>query len=139
MHWECWLKIRLQNFGIMLNKVFKVDNIEISQSEFSYELQKQWAKLRVLLGDDISEDSAEEKQALLASDLAEFMLNNALLDNTMMKNNIDFSVQLSIYKATNKSSGTIDISDCKRLFNSAHCSQAVRVLKSLFYRWEQLT
>ena len=38
--------------------VIKVDNIEISQSEFSYELQKQWAKLRVLLGDDLSEDAS---------------------------------------------------------------------------------
>lgn len=74
--------------------VIKVDNIEISQSEFSYELQKQWAKLRVLLGDDMSEDAADEKKAQLAADLAEFMLNNALLDNTMNKNNIDFSQNL---------------------------------------------
>lgn len=74
--------------------VIKVDKIEISQSEFSYELQKQWAKLRVLLGDDLSEDVADEKKTQLASDLAEFMLNNALLDNTMAKHNIDFSQNL---------------------------------------------
>ena len=74
--------------------VIKVDKIEISQSEFSYELQKQWAKLRVLLGDDLSEDAADEKKTQLASDLAEFMLNNALLDNTMAKHNIDFSQNL---------------------------------------------
>lgn len=74
--------------------VIKVDKIEISQSEFNYELQKQWAKLRVLLGDDLSEDVADEKKTQLASDLAEFMLNNALLDNTMAKHNIDFSQNL---------------------------------------------
>lgn len=30
------------------------------------------------------------------------------------------------------------IKDDKRLFNSALCSHAVRILKSLFYRWRQL-
>ena len=74
--------------------VIKVDNIEISQSEFAYELQKQWAKLRVLFGDELNEDAADEKKAMLAADLAELKLNNALIDNTMLKNNIDFSQNL---------------------------------------------
>ena len=74
--------------------VIKVDNIEISQNEFSYDLQKQWAKLRVFLGDNISEDVADEKKALLAADLAELKLNNALLDNTMIKHHVDFTQSL---------------------------------------------
>ena len=74
--------------------VIKVDDIEISQSEFNYELQKQWAKLRVLLGDEMSEELADEKKTLLAADLAQYKLNNAILDNTMRKNNIDFSQNL---------------------------------------------
>lgn len=74
--------------------VIKVDNIEISQSEFSYALQKEWAKLRVLLGDELSEDAAEEKKAQLASQLAQIKLNNALLDNTTRKYNVDFTQNL---------------------------------------------
>ena len=74
--------------------VIKVDNIEISQSEFSYDLQKEWAKLRVLLGDELSEDVLDEKKALLTSQLAQIKLNNALLDNTTRKYNIDFTQNL---------------------------------------------
>lgn len=74
--------------------VIKVDNIEISQSEFSYALQKEWVKLRALLGDDMSEDVADERKSLLAASFAEYKLNNALLDNTMLKHNIDFSQNL---------------------------------------------
>ncbi len=74
--------------------VIKVDNIEISQSEFAYELQRQWAKLRTLFGNELSEDAEDEQKAMLAADLAELKLNNALIDNTMRKNNIDFSQNL---------------------------------------------
>lgn len=74
--------------------VIKVDNIEISQSEFNYALQKEWAKLRILLGDDLSEDAADEKKSQLAAELAELKLKNALLDNTMLKYKIDFSENL---------------------------------------------
>lgn len=74
--------------------VIKVDNIEISQSEFSYALQKEWAKLRLLLGDELSEDAADEKKAQLASQLAQIKLNNALLDNTTSKYHVDFTQNL---------------------------------------------
>ena len=57
-------------------------------------LQKEWAKLRVLLGDELSEDVLDEKKALLTSQLAQIKLNNALLDNTTRKYDIDFTQNL---------------------------------------------
>ena len=74
--------------------VIKVDDIEISQSEFSYALQREWAKLRIFLGDNLSDEAMEEKKDMLTADLAEMKLNNALLDNTMIKHNVDFTRNL---------------------------------------------
>ena len=108
--------------------VIKVDNIEISQSEFSYALQKEWAKLRLFLGDDLSDDAADEKKALLAADLAELKLNNALLDNTMIKYNVDFSqnliLQIIMLNPQFQRSGSFDPQAFKQYLQQAGMSES---------------
>jgi peptidyl-prolyl cis-trans isomerase D len=73
--------------------VIKVDNIEVTQSEFSYMLQRQLAQIRNVLGDEDSDEN-EDKKREIAAGLADMLLENALIDNTMQKYKIDFTESL---------------------------------------------
>lgn len=77
------------NYANSNKSVIKVDDIEISQSEFSYLLQRQLLTLKSqnLIGDD--EDG--EIKTELANALAHSKLQEALLENTMHKYKVDFS------------------------------------------------
>ena len=70
--------------------VIKVDDIEISQSEFSYLLQRDLARLRTING-DFTEDDDEAQREMVANLLAKVKLDDAILENTMLKYNVDFS------------------------------------------------
>ena len=70
--------------------VIKVDDIEISQSEFSYLLQRDLARLRAING-DFTEDDDEAQREMVANLLAKVKLDDAILENTMLKYNVDFS------------------------------------------------
>lgn len=69
--------------------VIKVDDVEITQSEFSYLLQRDLAKIRAITGE--SEDDDGERKATVARLLAQSKLNEAILENTMRKYKVDFS------------------------------------------------
>lgn len=72
--------------------VIEVDDIQISQSEFSYLLQRELSKMRALTGDyDEDEDKADTIKAQVAALLLNNKLNEAIIENTMRKNKIDFS------------------------------------------------
>lgn len=73
--------------------VIKVDNVEISQSEFNFALQRELAKLRAILGANIDSEDNNIKNEL-ANELLKSKLNGAIIDNTMNKFGIDFSENL---------------------------------------------
>lgn len=71
--------------------VIKVDDIEVSQSEFSYAVQKEINKLRAV-GMDMDEDGKIKAQII--NTLAQTMLEDAIVQNMMLKNNVDFTDSL---------------------------------------------
>ena len=72
--------------------VIKVDNLEISQSEFSYLLQRDILSLKALSGIDFDDDG--EKKAQIASALVKSKLDDLIIENTMNKYNIDITESL---------------------------------------------
>ncbi|MBQ8482011.1 MAG: SurA N-terminal domain-containing protein [Alphaproteobacteria bacterium] len=72
--------------------VVKVDDFEISQSEFSYMLQRDISRLKALGGLGLDEDS--EKKAQIANTLLKAKLDDLILENTMKKYNIDITENL---------------------------------------------
>ena len=70
--------------------VIKVDDIEITQSEFSYLLQRDLARIRAITGESDEDDSGERKK-VVANLILQTKLNDAILENTMRKYNVDFS------------------------------------------------
>ncbi len=73
--------------------VIKVDDIEISQNEFAYSLQRELAKLRMING-NFEEDEDGSQKAMVANLLAKAKLDDAILENTMRKYGVDFSHSL---------------------------------------------
>lgn len=73
--------------------VIKVDDIEISQNEFSYLLQRELARLRMING-NFEEDEDGSQKAMVANLLAKAKLDDAILENTMRKYGVDFSRNL---------------------------------------------
>ena len=72
--------------------VIKVDNLEISQSEFNYMLQKELSKLKEL--DSETPEEAEARKAEISAELAKMKLDDLLLENTMKKFKVDVSDSL---------------------------------------------
>ncbi|MBR1825305.1 MAG: SurA N-terminal domain-containing protein [Alphaproteobacteria bacterium] len=70
--------------------VIQVDDIQITQSEFSYMLQREMLKLRNITG-ALDEDAVDEMKAKVAQVLANSKLNDAILENMMKKHKVDFS------------------------------------------------
>lgn len=68
--------------------VIKVDDLELSQSEFSYMLQRDFGRLRAA-GFELDED--DDKKTQIANLLLQTKLNDLLLENTMRKNKVDIS------------------------------------------------
>ena len=62
--------------------VIKVDDLEISQSEFSYMLQRDISRLKALGALDIDEDV--EKKTQIANALLKAKLDDLILENTMI-------------------------------------------------------
>ena len=71
--------------------VIKVDDIEISQNEFNYAVQKEISKMRAV-GMDLDEDGKVKAQ--IVNTLAQTMLEDAIVQNTMRKYNVDFTDSL---------------------------------------------
>ena len=72
--------------------VIKVDDFEISQSEFSYLLQRQLLEFKNMSGIDFSENG--EAKAQIADALLKSTTNDLILDNTMKKFKVDFTNDL---------------------------------------------
>lgn len=71
--------------------VIKVGDIAISQSEFSYAVQKELAKMRAV-GMEPDEDG--KMKAQVANALAQTMTEDAIIENLMQKYNVDFTDSL---------------------------------------------
>lgn len=67
--------------------VIKVDDLEISQSEFNYLLQKELSKLKDT--DTLDQEQTEARKAEISAELAKIKLDDLLLENTMKKYNVD--------------------------------------------------
>lgn len=72
--------------------VIKVDNLEISQSEFNYMLQKELSKLKDV--DSANPEEAEARKAEISAELAKIKLDDLLLENTMKKFKVDVTDSL---------------------------------------------
>lgn len=72
--------------------VIKVDDLEISQSEFNYLLQKELSKLKDT--DTLDQEQAEARKAEISAELAKIKLDDLLLENTMKKYNVDVTDSL---------------------------------------------
>ncbi len=73
--------------------VIKVDDIELSQSEFNYMLQKEFAKYKAATGEEFDEENDDKKKEIVVG-LAQINIENALIENTMRKHNVDFTEDL---------------------------------------------
>lgn len=72
--------------------VIKVDDLEISQSEFNYLLQKELSKLKD--SDSLTPEEVENRKAEITAALAKLKLDELLLTNTMKKYNVDVTDNL---------------------------------------------
>ena len=72
--------------------VIKVDNLEISQSEFNYMLQKELSKLKDM--DSANPEEAEARKAEISAELGKIKLDDLLLENTMKKFKVDVTDSL---------------------------------------------
>ncbi|MBR1915479.1 MAG: SurA N-terminal domain-containing protein [Alphaproteobacteria bacterium] len=74
--------------------VIKVDNIEISQSEFQYELQKELNAAKNILNTDLDEEAMADLRASLTSAVASKMVKDAVIDRSMQKYHVLFRPEL---------------------------------------------
>lgn len=74
--------------------VIKVDDFEISQSQFSYMLQRELSRLKTFGNIDLDEDNSQKSQ--IADNLLKVKLDEMLLDNTFEKYDIDISKSATI-------------------------------------------
>lgn len=72
--------------------VAKVDDLELSQSEYSYRLQKKLLEFKNLSGIDFEENSEQRNQ--IASAVLKSEVDDMILQNTMRKYNVDFTENL---------------------------------------------
>lgn len=72
--------------------VVKVDDLEMSQSEFSYFLQRKLLEFKNMSGIDFEEHA--DQKAQITDALLKSKLDDMILDNTMKKYNIDFPASL---------------------------------------------
>lgn len=72
--------------------VIKVDNIEVSQEQFSYLLQKETNIAKNLMGENY--ELGEDARAALIAGLAQSLVQNAVLDRTAQKYHIAFRPSL---------------------------------------------
>ena len=72
--------------------VIKVDDLEISQSEFNYLLQKELSKLKDT--DTLDQEQTEARKAEISAELAKIKLDDLLLENTMKKYNVNVTDSL---------------------------------------------
>ncbi len=72
--------------------VIKVDDLEMSQSEFSYFLQRKLLEFKNMSGIDFEEHA--DQKAQITDALLKSKVDDMILDNTMKKYNIDFPASL---------------------------------------------
>ncbi len=71
--------------------VIKVDNIEISQAEFNYELQKELNAAKNILDVPLDDDANQDFRESLTNAVASKMFKDALIDRTAQKYHVSFS------------------------------------------------
>ena len=72
--------------------VIKVDDLELSQSQFAYLLQRDILRLKAAGNIDLDED--DDKKSQIADSLLKIKLDEMILDNTLQKYNIDINDSL---------------------------------------------
>ena len=72
--------------------VIKVDDLELSQSQFAYLLQRDILRLKAAGNIDLDED--DDKKSQIADSLLKIKLDEMILDNTLQKHNIDINNSL---------------------------------------------
>ncbi|MCQ2734521.1 MAG: SurA N-terminal domain-containing protein [Alphaproteobacteria bacterium] len=72
--------------------VAKVDDLELSQSEYSYRLQKKLLEFKNLSGMDLEENSDQRNQ--IANAVLKAEVDDMILQNTMRKYHVDFTENL---------------------------------------------
>ncbi len=74
--------------------VIKVDDVTVSQAEFSYEFQKELNAAKNLMDIDLNEDANEEIRSHLMNAIAQKMVKNAIIDRTAQKYHVSFRPEL---------------------------------------------
>lgn len=74
--------------------VIKVDDVTVSQAEFSYEFQKELNAAKNLMDIDLNEDANEELRSHLMNAIAQKMVKNAIIDRTAQKYHVSFRPEL---------------------------------------------
>ncbi|MBR6409756.1 MAG: SurA N-terminal domain-containing protein [Alphaproteobacteria bacterium] len=74
--------------------VIKVDNVEVSQAEFSYEFQKELNVAKNLMNIDLNEEQNEQIRSSLMNAVAQKMLKDAIIDRTAKKHHVSFRPEL---------------------------------------------
>ena len=108
--------------------VVKVGHKKVTQSEFSYRLQKETTALRNLTGDDF--DLTDEMHASIAESILKQIIDESIIDETMAKYNIHFpkafvqQVLFSRPEFINPLNGQFNPDVFKRYLSSAGLSEA---------------
>jgi len=74
--------------------VIKVDDINISQAEFSYAFQKELNAAKNMLSIDLNDEANDELRSALMNSIAQRMLHDAIIDRTAQKYHISFRPEL---------------------------------------------
>lgn len=106
--------------------VIKVDDLGISQSEFSYMLQRDISRLKSLSGIDFDEN--DERKSKIADALLKAKLDDLILENTMHKYNIDITEslvrQILLLMPQFQSNGKFDYETYKWYLNNSGKTEA---------------
>ena len=74
--------------------VIKVDNIEISQAEFSYQFQKELNAAKNMLDIDLNDEASDELRSSLMNAISQRMVRDSIVDRTAQKYHVSFRPEL---------------------------------------------
>ena len=74
--------------------VIKVDNIEVSQAEFQYELQKELSAAKNILNTELDDDAMADLRSSMTNVVATKILKDSILDRTAQKYHVLFRPEL---------------------------------------------
>ncbi|MBR2299682.1 MAG: SurA N-terminal domain-containing protein [Alphaproteobacteria bacterium] len=74
--------------------VIKVDNVEVSQAEFSYQFQKELNAAKNMMDIDLNDEANDELRSALTNAISQRMVRDSIIDRTAQKYHVSFRPEL---------------------------------------------